>query len=187
MPGVGEAASPRGRAPWLGMGPSGMARALLAMTVGLAPRTGIAQAAEPLPMGASVRFVALPAAGWRHRELLALDRTLLVVRRDGFGWRIRPDSIPLARVQRLDVRRATPDRVARTIVGGLVGGVVGTFVGGYVGYRMTADCGGCDTRGIGVLLGAPLGALVGIVGGAGLGDATAHVWEPVSLASASTR
>ena len=171
----------------LGTWPPCRPRALLALTVGLAPHTGIAQAAEPLPVGASVRFVALPTAGWRRGELLALDRTRLVVRRDGFGWRIRPDTIPLARVERLDVRRPTPDRVARTLVGGLVGGVVGTFVGGYIGYRMTADCNGCDTRGIGIMLGAPLGALVGLVGGAGLGDATAHVWEPVPLSSPSAR
>jgi hypothetical protein len=145
-----------------------------------------AQTAESPPLGAEVRVRALPGPAWRRGELLALDRDRLVLGGYASGWRTRPDTIPLVRVERVEVRRPTADRTARTVGGAFLGGLIGVLAGGFVGYQLTA-CGGCDFSGLGAVVGAPLGGLLGIGVGAGVARTRAYYWEPVALLGAPTR
>ena len=148
--------------------------AVAAMT--LLPRVSHAQTATP---GSWVRVVVAPDSGTAAGRpavgrLLALDDAMLVLDRAD-----RIDSIPLARIRRVDVR--TTRSVGANVlhgagIGALIGGAAGLLAGAALhdGYSCY-DGGFCVDAGAGAVTGGLVGALVGSV--AGLMSGSGEHWR----------
>ena len=98
----------------------------------------------------------------------------------------RNDTIALAAVRQLEVRRHEAHRGPRAIAGGAVGAIVGGLLFGGIAYQ-SGD--GSEMQALGALIGAGLGAGAGLLVGAVAGATSARPtrWEPVVLPTAAPR
>ena len=153
--------------------------------------------------GDLVRLRGEPAAPWRTGRLVARTDSALVLRIDGEYVRdttagaaargrwmpARDDTIPLAAVRQLEVRRHKANRGGRAVLGGLVGGIGGGLVGvllsnagvGQNPYRGDFNPGPVIIPGIGATFGLLVGAVVGA------NSAKPTRWEPVVLPAPTPR
>ena len=148
--------------------------------------------------GDVVRVRGESTAPWRTGRLVARADSTLVLRVDreyvrdttagGAGGRWMPagnDTIPLAAVRQLEVRRHEANRGRRAALGGIGGGVLGALLGGLLGSQAGGDA---EVNFLPVI-GAGVGGLAGLVFGglAGARSATPTAWESVPLPAATPR
>lgn len=156
----------------------------VAFAIGAFPFGLRAQPPRVAAVGATVRVMALPPDGWREGRLVAHDGDRLVLRGvwRGSGSVPAVDTIPLATVQRLEVRRG-PNRALRALGFGVLGGLAGVAAGAAVGAQSTAPEG--DDPGINAIAGGAVGGLVGLGLGALIGGGTGGRWAPARLPGAA--
>jgi hypothetical protein len=163
----------------------------VALAAGALPTGLAAQAPRPAPVGATVRLMAPPVAGWREGRLLAHDARTVVVRRpdtlDARGVLVaRVDTIPRAAIQRVELRHSS-GRALRVVGGGLLGALAGLAVGSFIGSQSNGPEG--DDPGINELAGAVVGAGAGLVGGIVVGALVPlrTRWVPARLPGAAAQ
>ena len=145
----------------------------------------VAQSPDAVPLGARMRVTTTAADSIHVGKLTSLDSVAVVLegkalRHPGLPTEWTSLTIPLASVRRLEVSRGQTRRARRTIAGGVIGLVAGSFIGGVIMAKAT-EC-NCEESGIGVLLGVPVGAAVGLLAGGGIGYAMApHRWESIPI------
>ena len=162
-------------------------------------------AATALPAqapGDVVRVRREPAAPWRTGRLVARTDSALVLRiardyvRDTTAGGVAParirwipardDTIPLAAVRQLEVRRHEANRGRRAAKGGLAMGVVGALLGAALGSQAEEEP---DMAGLATVVWAAVGGLTGLVVGTISGAASAKPtrWEAVVLPAPTPR
>ena len=129
-----------------------------------------AQSAGPVAVGAAVRVMAPPPNAWREGRVAALGDGMLVLDRRQRGGVGRADTIPLAAVRRLEVRRGP-----RPVVLGLIGGILGAYLGGALAVAAAP----ADENTMLPALTMPAGAVAGYVLGVRIG--TVRRWKPVAV------
>lgn len=136
--------------------------ALLSL-VGVAPAP--AQIAQPVPMGARVRVTTTTHPSAVIGQLIAVDDSALVVRRQLDSGDV---SIPRWLVNRLEVSRGTSRGASARR-----GAVIGLVLGGVLGFAAGEDCSTKDficfdrgtTGAVGAMAGLSIGGLIGLVTG----------------------
>jgi hypothetical protein len=156
---------------------------LLIVILGLTcPAVIGAQQASPLAPGARVRVRIAPSGRHHTGTLLSLRNDTLTLDRAGRDGAI---ALPLTDVTQLE-RSLGPGR-CRTRGARLECAVLGTLTGAVVGgailYQLTT-CTECDSSGIGVLLGVPAGAVLGLLVGLYVGG---ERWERLPVPGATAR
>jgi len=142
--------------------PVARSQAQIVGPVAVAPRTVIRLTLAP------------PNAGWRTGRMIASDNERLIGDFDQTGV----DTIPFARISRLEQRRGAGSRLGLFLGGTVLGTAVGLGAGALIANAATPhhNCGEC---GMDVAIGGAIGGLVGLVGGAVLGAHWAAGWQRV--------
>jgi hypothetical protein len=151
--------------------------------------------------GDLVRVRGEPTAPWRTGRLVARTDSALVLRVDreyvrdtaaGGATRGRwmpagNDTIPLAAVRQLEVRRHAANRGRRAALGAVGGVAVGALLGAALGSQ--AEGGESDMAGLATVVFAGVGGLTGLVVGtvAGATSAKPTRWESVVLPAQTPR
>jgi hypothetical protein len=155
------------------------------------PGLSVAQSRDVVPLGARMRVTTTASDSIHFGNLTSLDSVAVVLqgkamRQPGLPTERPLLTIPLASVRKLEISRGQTRRARRTIAGSVMGLVAGAFIGGVIMAKAT-EC-DCEDSGIGVLLGVPVGAAVGLLAGGGLGYAMApHRWESLPIPGRATR
>ena len=136
-----------------------------AVPVGLA-----AQPAGPVAVGAAVRVMAPPPNAWREGRVAALGDGVLILDRRLRGGVGGADTIPLAAVRRLEVRRGR-----RPVALGVIGCVLGAYLGGALAVAAAPP----DENTMLPALTMPASAVAGYVLGVRIGNA--RRWKPVAV------
>jgi len=162
---------------WLTAKAAGFTLLLLA-----APAAAAAQQAAPVVPGERVRVRVAPSGRHYTGNLAALRSDTLILD----APRRRSLSLPLGSVVGLERSRGPGrcrSRPGARLSRVALGTVTGALLGGVISYQAT-KCTECDSSGIGMLLGVPAGATLGLVVGAVVGG---ERWERVPVPGSSGR
>ena len=121
-----------------------------------------------------------------HLGLLSSMDTIAVVlhqpvKRAGVVFEPNIASYPTASISKLEVTRGHTGVAGRTVVGGILGTLGGAFIGGAIMYYATR-CNDCEESGVGIIIGVPVGGVLGLLFGSMAGYSSApHRWESIAI------
>ena len=164
----------------------------LALLLMVIPASLAAQTSGEPRFNARVRVTTMDRGAAYVGQLSSMDSASIILhqpsaKRAGMVFEGAVSSYPTASVTKLEVSHGRNRVASHIVAGGLIGLVTGAAIGGGIMYVAT-QCNNCTESGIGVILGVPVGGILGAFFGSRVGyDKAGDRWESIPIPGRTSR